>query len=55
MEHNYVITASPNQQSSDPRATMNYVADCQTCGWRGETWHSYTEADEEAQKHQETG
>jgi hypothetical protein len=51
MEHDFVITASPNQHTSDPRATMNYVGRCQTCGWRGEVWHSYTEAEDEAVKH----
>jgi hypothetical protein len=32
MEHNFVITAAPNQQGSGARATMNYVGECQTCG-----------------------
>src|SRR4051812_28549933 len=54
MEHTFVISAWPNQQSSDPKATINYVGDCQICGWRGQVWLTYADAEDEAGEHPET-
>lgn len=50
MDHNYLTTGTPAEHPT-PQRVMDWIAECQTCGWRGQVWPTKEAADEEAQGH----